>query len=293
MFSLRAVEDLTKSISNEDRATPPNTGCANAGVWQRAGLASGRENCRSCGSIRASEHQVSLQADAVFSPYEGCETEEQVNERAGHLLAKAIDDASGQAGENFLVDLFSDTQIDLWAGWAAQILSPDAAAHYRTDIESAFLSYFAPCPISTAQKLLALHRAGRLTVRRGARDIVFNQAEDNYQIGHAFGADRAKILVNTTGKLVRDVESTKQPALVQSLVNAGLLSRDDHGLGASVDMITYRSNGARNIYVANMMLWGPGFFTSSAFMMALVAEQVVKTMFSTENQKASAQLETI
>ncbi|MDB6178878.1 hypothetical protein PAF17_15400 [Paracoccus sp. Z330] len=64
------------------------------------------------------------------------------------------------------------------------------------------------------------------------------------------------------------------------------------GLGASVDMPTYRSNGARNIYVANMMLWGPGFFTSSAFMMALVAEQVLKTMFATEIPIASPQLET-
>ena len=138
-----------------------------------------------------------------------------------------------------------------------------------------------------------MHRAGRLIVRKGAHDIVFNQAEDSYQIAHAFGADRAKVLVNTTGSLVRDVESIEQPALVQSLVHAGLLQRDDRGFGASVDMMTYRSNGARNIYVANMMLWGPGFFTSSAFMMALVAEQVLQTMFATEIQKASPQLEAI
>lgn len=60
----------------------------------------------------AIDHQVILQTDALLSPYEGCGTDEQVNERAGQLLAKAIDDASGRAGANFLVDLFSDVKID-------------------------------------------------------------------------------------------------------------------------------------------------------------------------------------
>lgn len=240
----------------------------------------------------ASDHQVTLNTDALLAPYEGCKTDEHVNERAGQLLAKAIDDASGTAGENFLVDLFSDAQIDLWDGWAGTVLSPDAQMHYRADIESAFLSFFAPCPISTAQKLLALHRAGRLTVRKDVRNVAFDQAEDCYRVTHAFGSDPAKVLVNTTGSVVRDVESADQPALVRSLAATGLLRKDERGLGASVDMKTFRSNGSRNIYVANMMLWGPGFFTSSAFMMALVAERALKAMFATETQNTSSQLET-
>jgi hypothetical protein len=44
-------------------------------------------------------------------------------------------------------------------------------------------------------------------------------------------------------------------------------------------MSTFRAEGARSIYVANMFLWGPGFFTSSAFMMARVVEQAVSAMY--------------
>lgn len=239
----------------------------------------------------AIDHQVVLETNSLLAPYEGCETAEQVNDRAGQMLAQAIDAASGKEGSNFLVDLFSDAQIELWDGWAASILSSDAKAHYRANIESAFLSYFAPCPISTAQKLLALHRAGRLSVRKGIRDVVFDQATDSYQIAHGFGTDQAKVLVNTTGNLDRDVESPNQPAITRSLVANGALWKDKSGPGASVDMKSFRANGARNIYVANMMLWGPGFFTSSAFMMAIVVERMLESLFATEIQRASHQLE--
>ena len=53
-------------------------------------------------------------------------------------------------------------------------------------------------------------------------------------------------------------------------------------LGADVDLETFRPGGTRNIYLANMLLWGPGFFTSSAFMMATVVERILKVMFEEE-----------
>ncbi len=49
--------------------------------------------------------------------------------------------------------------------------------------------------------------------------------------------------------------------------------------GAAVDMKTFRAEGARNIYIASMLLWGPGFFTSSALMMATIVERLLSSLF--------------
>jgi hypothetical protein len=46
-----------------------------------------------------------------------------------------------------------------------------------------------------------------------------------------------------------------------------------------VDMATSRAIGSRSIYVANMFLWGPGFFTSSAFIMATIVERILRAMY--------------
>ena len=49
--------------------------------------------------------------------------------------------------------------------------------------------------------------------------------------------------------------------------------------GAAVDMATFRAKGARSIFLANMLLWGPGFFTSSAIMMATIVERLLRAAF--------------
>ncbi len=153
----------------------------------------------------------------------------------------------------------------------------------RSDFETTLLCYAAPCPIPTAQRLLALHRAGRLQVRRSIGQVTLADDASHYRIAHAHGVDRARVLINTTGSVDRRVNSAAQPALVASLRNAGLLracSRDGVELdGADVDMANFRAQGSRNIFVANMFLWGPGFFTSSAFMMASIVERLLTAIF--------------
>jgi len=132
--------------------------------------------------------------------------------------------------------------------------------------------------------LLALHRAGRLTFRKGVRNVRYSASDDAYFISHAFGIDKASVIVNTTGSVDRDVISSNQPSLIQTLVAENLLHpryspENQVGLGAAVDMATFRAKHAKNIYIVNMLLWGPGFFTSSAFMMALVVERLLEKMF--------------
>ena len=233
----------------------------------------------------AADHGVELSVEALLDPYAGCESAVAVNTRAADLLEDAIVAASNDGHANFLVDLFADAQIDLWDGWAARLLNPEEETIYRSKFESAFLTYGAPCPISTARKLLALLRAGHLTIRRGVQSVDFCEKEDAYVISHAEGRDIADVLVNTTCSLDRNVESENQSPLIRDLVATGLLGSDNSSagrspLGAAVDMKSFRSMHARNVYVVNMMLWGPGFFTSSAFMMALVVERLLKEMFS-------------
>ena len=49
--------------------------------------------------------------------------------------------------------------------------------------------------------------------------------------------------------------------------------------GIAVDMASYRAHGTRAVHVAGMMLWGPGFFTSSAYLTARVVERALDAMF--------------
>jgi hypothetical protein len=44
-------------------------------------------------------------------------------------------------------------------------------------------------------------------------------------------------------------------------------------------MTSHRATGARVTYVVGMMLWGPGFFTSSAYMTARAVERAIGAMF--------------
>jgi hypothetical protein len=49
-------------------------------------------------------------------------------------------------------------------------------------------------------------------------------------------------------------------------------------------MKTFRAIGSRHIYMANMLLWGPGFFTSSVFLMASIVERLLRGAFSDQSQ---------
>lgn len=230
----------------------------------------------------ASEHGAAIDADVIRNPYAGCQ-ESEVASRAGDLLAKAIERAADPTGKNFLVDLLSNAQVDIWNIFASQLLAPDQERLYRERFETAALTYAAPCPIPTAEKLLALIRADRLTILKGVRGVTLDPETGDYLIEHDFGTARSRVLVNTTGSLDRDVTSSGQPALVRDMVRQGLMQpyeRDGQAMkGAAVDMSTFRVRGTRNVYLASMLLWGPGFFTSSAFLMAFIVEQLLTRMY--------------
>ncbi len=244
----------------------------------------------------AEDHGVRLDRPAILDPYAGCRSGDDVNERAGALLETALAAAKtpfepGSGAGNFLVDFFADAQMDIWDAFAENLLSAEAEKLYREKIETAVLCYAAPCPVSTAEKLLALHRAGRLTVVSGVADVQLADDQGSYLIKHAHGAEQAKILVNAIGSVDRNITSDRQPGLVKNLVSQGVLSpyaREGVAMnGAAVDMTNFRAEGATNIYLANMLLWGPGFFTSSAIMMATVVERILKAVFERPSRPAS------
>ncbi len=239
----------------------------------------------------AAEHGAKIDWQSVTEPYRDCLNQETTSARAGRLLEADLAAAWSDGPENFLVDFFANAQVTIWDGFAEGLLTPEEEALYRTKYETAALSYAAACPIPTAEKLLALHRAGRLHVVRGVQDVSLASDGSHYAISHAHGTERADTLVNTTGRVDRQVDSARQPALIRSLVEHGHLGPYRRGCwemnGAAVDMQTFRAEGARNIYLANMLLWGPGFFTSSAFMMATVVERTLKAIFSKSDPPGS------
>ncbi|MEP7117775.1 MAG: hypothetical protein ABI880_09340 [Acidobacteriota bacterium] len=240
----------------------------------------------------ARAHEAKVDWPAVIDPYSQCTTAEEVTRRAGELLVTDIAAATWGGGRNFLVDLASDAQVDLWDCFARHWLPAVEERRYRAKVETALQSVAAPCPVPTAQRLLALLRAGRLEVRRGTGAVTLDDDATHYRVPHADGVDDAQVLINTTGAVDRWVRSDGQSALVASLREAGLLrsySRDGLDLpGADVNMTNFRANGSRRVYVANMFLWGPGFFTSSAFMMATIVERLLDQMFGTRPDGASA-----
>ncbi len=231
----------------------------------------------------AEEHGAEIDWQHVTNPYGESATGAEVNETAGVLLAADIEAAGHPEARNFLVDFFDDAQLDLWEAFAEQLLNPAEELRYRKQFETAALCYAAPCPIPTAERLLALHRTGRLQVIKGVASVAQEADGSAYEITHGSGVERAEILINTTGSVDRDVTSSRQPDLITDLVRRGLLQPyEREGLalsGAAVDMTTFRATGAKNIYLANMLLWGPGFFTSSAFMMATIVERLLDALF--------------
>lgn len=232
----------------------------------------------------AEAHGATIDWRRVAEPYGGCATAAAVDDRAATFLETAIANAKAGGAGNFLVDFFADAALDIWRAFGSRMLRAEEERRYRRDFESAVLSYAAPCPIPTAERLLALIRAGRLSVRNGVTDVALAADGSHYLVGHAHGTERATVLVNTTGRLDRRVDSPRQPALIRGMVAAGLMRPYRLGGeisdGAAVDMETYRLDGCRNVYLSGMLLWGPGFFTSSAFLMATVVERILSRAFA-------------
>lgn len=227
-------------------------------------------------------HGAGIDWYTVMDPYGSCRSQNDVTSRAEALLVEGI--AAATDGSNFLVDLLADAQIDLWDAFAKQVLAAGEELTYRANVETAALAYAAPCPVPTAERLLALLRAGRLSVVKGVHETKYLEHEDRYGISHDFGTEYATVLVNATGATVRDVTSPGQPELIRTLVSEGFVQphkRDGiHMPGAAVDMTTFQATGANNIYIANMLLWGPGLMTSSALIMSMVVERIVDSLLN-------------
>jgi len=231
----------------------------------------------------AAAHGCRIDWPTVIAPYAGCADADGLDARAGALLAGDLHAARTGGGSNFLVDLVGDAQLLLWEAFARRWLRPEAERRYRREIESAMLGWAATCPVPTAERLLALHRAGRLVVRAGAGAPALAADGGSYAVPHRFGTERATVLVDCTGALDRRLDGPHQPPLYASMRAAGLLRPfeldGEPGEGIAVDMATYRAHGTRAVHVAGMMLWGPGFFTSSAFLTARVVERALDAIF--------------
>jgi uncharacterized NAD(P)/FAD-binding protein YdhS len=237
----------------------------------------------------AENNGVALDLMAIGDPYANCTDAVQVNSRAGEFLEEAILNATEPSRTNFLVDLFRDAQGEIWDCFSERLLPSADERLYRSKIENSVMSFIAPCPVETTDKILALHRAERLSIIKGVREIRLSEA-GHYLIDHAHGTETAKVLVNTTNSVNRIVTHSDQPALVRSLSDQGLLApyqRDGVEFpGAEVDMQTFRLPNAQNIYLANMMLWGPAIYTSSAFIMGRIVSRLLSGIFNEETQNS-------
>ena len=133
------------------------------------------------------------------------------------------------------------------------------------------------------QRMLALMQAGRLEVRHGTRTPRWSAADDGWHVDTAFGTERATVLINATGTVDRRVDSAVQDPLLQSLAAQGLLHpyqlAGEPADGADVDMSSFQARGSRHVHVLNMLLWGPGFFTSSAYVMAQLASRLLDHLY--------------
>jgi len=180
---------------------------------------------------------------------------------------------------NFIVDYLDAVQMILWDVFALHALSPDQELLFRSKYESALLSYAAPCPQSTAKKVLALMQSGHLQILHGVREVSVADDGQSFRIEHGFGTDVASYLVNSTGAVDRTAGSDSQSTLIGNLVRRGVLQGYRLGgkgsNGIAVDMHTFQSESARKVYVANMFLWGPGLYVSSAIMMATIVERLL------------------
>ncbi len=230
----------------------------------------------------AAAHGASIDWDEAAAPYSDCTDAVALNAKAGAILTRDIAAARKGGAANFLVDMFAHAQLDIWDGFAERLLRAEEEQRYRRKYETAVLTYSAPCPVPTGERLLALHKAGALTVRAGAAG--FRREGKGFLLTHRFGEDRADVLIDASGGVNRRVEGPGQPALIRDMVAGGLMkgyfaAGEDASLGADIDMKTLRIVGTKNVYTASMLLWGPGFFTSSAYMMAALLDRILKGLY--------------
>lgn len=220
----------------------------------------------------------------ILEPFKNCQSLKEINDKTADILEKDLRTAIDGTARNILVDIFGDAGLEIWDIFAARLVSPDEEKRFRKNYETATLTYEASCPISTAEKLLALYHAGRLSVIKGVKTVTFDKDKDCYLIEHEFGYDEAKILINTTGSIDRDVTSNRQQGILKNMVSDGILKSYTCGgetmLGADVDMNDFKVNGTQNIHMANTFLWGPGFYTSGAIIMATIVDRILKSMFN-------------
>ncbi|RVU39429.1 hypothetical protein EOI86_09385 [Hwanghaeella grinnelliae] len=237
------------------------------------------------GMIRAEadRHGADIDWHRIVDPYAECHDGDALNARAGDILADDITGARGGGTGNFLVDMFSDAQLDIWDGFAERLMTPEAEKRYRAEMETAFLTFGAPCPVPTAERLLALHEAGVLTVRAGVEPPQVTDDGSGFSVGHRFGEDRADVVIDASGGVNRMVHDPGQSTLTADLARSGLMRgyelAGEQMPGADIDMETFRLRGARNVYACNMWLWGPGFFTSSAYLMASFARRILERLY--------------
>ncbi|WP_425404916.1 FAD/NAD(P)-binding protein [Hwanghaeella sp.] len=232
----------------------------------------------------ATAHGADVDWQCVAEPYVECKDGDALNRRAGEILAGDIAAACADGAANFLVDMFSDAQLDIWDGFAERLMTPLAEKRYRMELETAFLTFGAPCPVPTAERLLALHKAKILSVRAGVGVPLRAEGGAGFHVPHRFGEDRVDTVIDASGGVNRMVGDAGQSALVAGLAQSGLMRSYELAgeamPGADIDMQTFRLRGARNIYACNMWLWGPGFFTSSAFLMASFGQRILDRLYS-------------
>jgi uncharacterized NAD(P)/FAD-binding protein YdhS len=229
----------------------------------------------------ASDQGLALDWPALLAPYAGCRDTGAVQQRAIDQLAGAL--AAANAGRNLLVDLAGATQTLLWDAFADRLLPAAEERRYCQQVETAVLTCTAPSALPTAERLLALLRAGAVQVRHGVQGVAWSDADAAWHIPCAFGVELARVLIDCRGALDRRVDSAAQPPLVRDMAARGMLrpyQRDGEPAdGAAIDMATLRAEGSRHVHVAGMWLWGPGIFTSSAFMMARAVQTILAALY--------------
>lgn len=229
----------------------------------------------------ARDHGVALDWPALLAPCAGCADADAVQQRAVDRLAQAIDDA--RAGRNLLVDLAGAAQTLLWDAFGDRLLPAAEERRYRQRVETAVLTCTAPSALPTAERLLALLRAGAVQVRHGVQGVAWSDADASWHIPCAFGVEQARLLIDCRGALDRRIDSPAQPPLVRDMAARGLLRPyqldGEPADGAAVDMATLRAEGSRCVHAAGMWLWGPGLFTSSAYMMARAVQTILAALY--------------
>jgi uncharacterized NAD(P)/FAD-binding protein YdhS len=234
----------------------------------------------------ATEHGVTVDWQQVSDPYAGCDSSSQLQSRAIEILQRDIDAAASDADskQNFIVDYLCAAEKACWDIFAAKMLSPEEEHLFRSKCESAILNYMASCPSLTAQKILALMQSGNLRILPGVSGV---SVSDPFEIEHRFGTARADYLINASGVVDRNVSSDRQSPLIRNLQKKGLIRPyqrlADSSNGIDVNLQTFQSNASNNVLIANMFLWGPGIYVSSAILMATIVERLLTAAFG-ENE---------